>query len=420
MSFARVPVQITGLGAISPVGIGINEFRTSLREGITNFSIQEFERGGQLFRYPVAKVKDFTFKEAIGSLSINEKIISSAKRLRNISASTANGIYSALEAWADAGLHDADIDLTKVAIVLGGSNTQQAMLQNVQEEYRDKLQFINPNYGLNFFDTDTSGALSELLGIRGEGHSIGGASASGNFALIQGHRLINSGEYDVVVVVAPLMELSVYELQGFTALGAMARVDENSTPSGLCRPFDTGHCGFVYGQVSGCIILESGEHAIKRRKKSYASLEGYGVSMDANRNPNPSVEGEKTAMLKAIKASGIRPNQIDYTNTHGTASPTGDKTEVEALLLAGLEGVKANSTKSLIGHGLSAAGLVEAIATVIQMQEGFLHPSHNLQNPVSDKIDWILDKAQQVNLGYALSNSFGFGGINTSIILKNN
>ncbi|WP_136667785.1 beta-ketoacyl synthase N-terminal-like domain-containing protein [Flavobacterium sp. H122] len=420
MKRLETSVKVTGMGVVTPIGIGLSQFTSGLKKGTTNFSRMEFNHSRSSFSFPVAKVNDFNLSGLIGEINVNERIIEKTKRLRNISASTSFGVYSALEAWADAGLTDANIDLTRVAIVSGGTNTQQASLKEIQDKYREKLQFMNPNYGFNFFDTDLVGVLSELFGIRGEGHVIGAASASGNMAIIQGARLIKSNEYDLIIVVAPLMELSIYEFQGFTSMGAMAVISEGMDPSEICRPFDEAHCGFVNGQSAGCMILESEEHAAKRGKNAYGSIAGYGLNMDANRNPNPSIEGEEKAMRSAMINAGVNFQEIDYVNTHGTASKIGDKTEIEALLSIGLEGVKANSTKSLIGHALSAAGVVESIASLLQMKYNFLHPNNNLINPINDKIYWIKEESKSMVLNYTMSNNFGFGGINTSIIFKKN
>lgn len=420
MNGLQTSIKVTGLGVITPIGIGLNQFTTALKNGTTNFSTIEFEQNQALFSFPIAQVNNFNLSELVSQININEIVMEKTKRLRNISTSASFGVYCALEAWADAGLKDANIDLSRVAIVSSGTNTQQATLKIMQDKYREKLQFMNPNYGLNFFDTDLLGVVSELLGIRGEGHAIGAGSASGNMAIIQGTRLIRSKEYDLVIVVAPLMDLSIYEFQGFTSMGAMARIGEGIDPSQICRPFDKGHSGFVNGQSAGCLILESQEHAAKRGKKAYGSIAGYGLSMDANRNPNPALEGEQTAMRSAMVSAGVAPDEISYVNTHGTASSIGDKTEVEALLSIGLEGVKANSTKSLIGHGLSAAGVVECIASLVEMRDNFIHQSHNLTDPINDKIDWIKQESHPMIIEYAMSNNFGFGGINTSIIIKKN
>lgn len=414
---SNISIATTGIGVITPIGIGVPSFSVGLKNGEGNFSKISLEKGGTSFEYPIAEVHDFNFKEELSKMGLDEELLAKVKRLRNMSRSTEYGVYCALEAWKDAGF-SSSINLTRLAIVSGGSNTQQSYLQQIHDKYSGRLQFLNPSYGFNFFDTDIVGVLSELLGVKGEGFSIGAASASGNMSIIQGSRLIKSDEYDVVIVVAPLMDLSIYQYQGFTALGAMAGVGEGLDFSKIYSPFDRNHNGFVYGQSAGCMILESKKHALEREKESYGTIAGYGIHMDANRNPNPSMEGEERAMRSAIQNADITISDIDYVNTHGSGSVVGDKTEVAALLSLGLKGVKANSTKSLIGHSLSSASMVEAITTFIQMKEGFLHKNNNLIEAINDDIEWVKDTSRILNIDCAMSNSFGFGGINTSIILK--
>jgi malonyl-ACP decarboxylase len=409
---------VTGMGAITPIAIGIPAFADALKAGKRNFSIILHRQGENEYQYPIADSSQFNFINHIQQLRLSETLLKKAKRIRNISNSSQHGIFCALEAWSDAGLEEAGINLNRVAIIVSGTNLQQATLTAIHEQYRNSLHFINPNYGLNFFDTDIAGVVSELLGIRGESHAIGAASASGNMAIIQAQRLINTGEYEVVIVLAPLMDLSVYELQGLTEIGAMLRINSGMIPDQICRPFDTAHSGFVYGQSAGCIVLESSPHASKRNRVGYGAISGYGTSMDANRNAQPSIEGESRAMLNALRSSSISASQIDYINTHGSASPTGDNTEVAALLSSGFESVFANSTKSLIGHALTAAGVIEAIATLLQVKQQFLHPGHNMDNPITDKINWVTNLICPVEIKYAMSNSFGFGGINTSVIIQ--
>ncbi|MGN7825029.1 beta-ketoacyl synthase N-terminal-like domain-containing protein [Chitinophaga sp. 22536] len=409
-------VRVTGMGIATPVATGCRSYTAAISKGETRFSILSMESGGEIFRFPFSGLETSSFQPLTETLQLDGDIIRKAKQFRHISHSTRTGLYCALEAWSDAGLNGDNTDLSRVAVISCGSNTQHAMYKDIMDNYHDKLRFINPAYGFGFFDTDIVGVLSELLKIRGEGHCIGAASASGNMGIINGCRLLLGGEYDVVLVVAPLMDLSVFEYQAIAALGAMAPVAD--VPSAICRPFDRMHNGFVYGQSAGCMILESETHAAARNRSAYGTIRGYGVCMDANRNPNPSAAGEKTAIIKAITAANLTPAQISYVNTHGTGSKAGDLAEVEAILGAGLAGVRANSTKSLIGHGLSAAGVVEAITTLLQMNGGFLHPTSNLDNPVSNEIDWVRGTMIEAGIEYAVSNGFGFGGINTAIVLS--
>ncbi len=413
-------VTVTGLGAITPIGIGIAKFTEALKNGDTHFSKILFEKEGVDYTFPIGNTVGFDFREAVSRLPLEQEVMDRVLRMRNLSKSASYGMYCALEAWCDAQLQDAVSDRSRVAIVSSGSNIQQADLYENYEKYAHKLRFLRPNYALNFFDTDIVGALSEVLGIRGEGHAIAAASASGNMGIIQGCRLINSGEYDTVIVVAPLMDLSLFEYQGFTAMGAMAGADETTDVSKLYRPFDRAHAGFVYGQSAACLVLESASHPVQRKQQGYGSILGYGISMDANRNPNPSMQGELEAMKKALDHSQLRADQVDYINTHGTGSVIGDKTEVEAIIAMDMPRVKVNSTKSLIGHGLSAAGAIEAVASLLQMKEGFLHRSNNLDNPIHEQVQWLRETEYTGDVDHTLSNSFGFGGINTSLVIKKN
>lgn len=418
MLSSDVQVCVTGMGVVSPVGVGLEAFSESLKTGTTNFSSITFSRGDKKFRYPIASVTDFNTKTHLFNLGVAPELISKLISLRNISVGTLYGLCSALEALNNSGIQEGT-DFTRVAIVSSGSNTQQGSLLDVQQKYESKLKFLNPNYAIGFFDSDIVGALSELTGARGEGYSIGAASASGNMAIIQGCRLIKSKEYDVVIVVAPMMDISVFEYQGFTSLGAMLSLNEEEESYTYC-PFDIRHNGFVSGQTAGCLILESSEHARRRGKESDGVIAGYGVCMDANRNPDPSLEGEVEAMRRALANAAISKEQIDYVNTHGSGSVVGDKTEVAAILQSGMKGVYANSTKSLTGHGLSSASLIEAIATIIQMRDKFLHGTNHLTNAISDEINWITKQSQPIDIEYSMSNGFGFGGINTSLIIKHN
>ena len=406
------------MGVLSPTGVGVPSFRRALEKGDTCFSSLTISRSDRSYEYPAALLSGFDYKEEIRSLLPDSELMRKALSFRHLSVPVSHGVYAAVEAYRDSGLLDLVIDPGRQALVSGGNNFQQGHLNKVAESYCDRLAFINPTNGFTFLDTDLVGLLSELLNIQGEGYSVGGASASGSMALINGCRLIASGEYEVVLVVAPSTDLSIYEYQSLTSLGAMASVSINQDVSTLCAPFDRSHCGFVYGQNAAAVVLESESHARRRGASVKGRISGYGTALDANRQPNPSVLGELRAMQNAMVMSGISASSIDYVNTHGTGAILGDRTEIEALLAAGLSGVKANATKSLTGHGISSAGLVEAVACLVQMAGGFLHPNPYLKNPITKSLDWVGPKAVKHSHRRVLSNSFGFGGINTSVVLE--
>ncbi|MEM0939178.1 MAG: beta-ketoacyl synthase N-terminal-like domain-containing protein [Bacteroidota bacterium] len=411
-------IVITGMGVLSPIGTGIAPFTQALKRGDTNFSTIEIAHSNQQFDFPGAMLPDFEYKKEVEKLLPDGALRKKAVRLRHLSTATTHGVYVALEACQAAGLDGAVANADRVALICGGSNFQQGQLIKTQQRYQQQLNFINPTYGFTFLETDMIGLLSELLDFHGEGYSIGAASASGAMALISGYRLIASGDYDVVLVVAPSMELSVYEYQALTALGAMVSIASDSDISGLCAPFDRSHRGFMYGQNAAALVLESENHARKRGTTIKGRIAGYGTALDGNRNPNPNVNGEVRAIQKALEMSGFPATTIEYINTHGTGAVLGDEVEAEAIVKAGMAGTKANATKALIGHGITSAGLVEAVACLVQLQEGFLHPNPHLQDPITPALDWIGMEAIEIPILRAMSNSFGFGGINTSVAFE--
>jgi malonyl-ACP decarboxylase len=224
---------------------------------------------------------------------------------------------------------------------------------------------------------------------------------------------------DVCIAVGALMDLSHWECRGLRAIGAMGSDRYADAPELACRPFDRDHDGFIFGESCGAVVIESLESSERRAMKPYAALRGWGVAMDGNRNSDPSLEGEMQAIRTALEASGWAPAQIDYVNPHGTGSMVGDETELKALRASGLDGFFLNATKSLIGHGLSAAGAVEIIATLLQMQSGRLHPTRNLENPIDPAFHWVKNESVDHQIGNALTLSMGFGGINTAMCWEN-
>jgi malonyl-ACP decarboxylase len=214
------------------------------------------------------------------------------------------------------------------------------------------------------------------------------------------------------------MDLSHWECRGLRAIGAMGSDRYADQPAQACRPFDRDHDGFIFGESCGAVVIESAESSMRRGVKPYAALRGWGIAMDANRNPDPSLEGEMAAIGKAFEASGWKGPMIDYVNPHGTGSIVGDETELAALRACGLTDAYLNATKSLIGHGLSAAGAVEVVATLLQMQAGRLHPTRNLENPIDSSFKWVTSNSTEHQIDNALTLSMGFGGINTALCWK--
>ncbi|MEM7345723.1 MAG: beta-ketoacyl synthase N-terminal-like domain-containing protein, partial [Chloroflexota bacterium] len=253
-----------------------------------------------------------------------------------------------------------------------------------------------------------------------EGLTVGGASASGNGGIIQGYRLVQWDLADICVVVGAIQDLSPLEIQAFNSLGALGGKTITEATQ-VCRPFDARREGFIYGQGAGCLILESEASAKQRGVTLLAELAGCSLVLDGNHLTNPNPEGEARAMQQALQMANLSPGDVDYLNTHGTSSVLGDEAEINAIKAVFGEftaNVWLNSTKSVTGHCLTAAGVIEAIATILQMNGGFAHPNLNLEQPIDDQCCFVGQKSHPLNINVAMSNAFGFGGINSSVVFK--
>jgi malonyl-ACP decarboxylase len=265
-------------------------------------------------------------------------------------------------------------------------------------------------------DTDLCGFCSEQFHIQGLAYTVGGASASGQLAVIRAVEAVLYQGMDVCIALGALSDISYFELYALQSLGAMGGVQIHS-PQKACRPFDLEREGFIYGENCAAIVVEKMDTAEARHVEPYAEITGWGVCMDGNRNPDPGLDGEIRAIKKALASAGLKAGEIDYVNPHGTGSKRGDETELRALRECGLLHAYINTTKSMTGHGLSAAGAVEIVATLLQMKSKKLHPSLNLEHPLDEQFNWVKDQDIQHNMVNAISLSYGFGGLNTAVCL---
>jgi len=398
-------VVVTGMGVVTALGVGVDAFTRALRQG----NSAPLSEGSMLIR-------DFDLIAFSNSLHLTGSISPSVRQAaRRAPLSLQLSLAAALEAWRNAGLfHDSPYASEQASLIVAGHNLNLRTSYDLAEKYSSRLDYLPASHALHFMDTDQVGFLSEALGIRGEGFTVGGASASGNSGLIQGLRQITGRNARVCAVVGAMTDLSPLEIHSFTAAGAMS-------PDGICRPFDRDRSGFVYGQGAACLILETAAGARNRGSRPLGILRGGAQCLEANRSAEPSREGEARAMRAAMADAGVLPADVDYVNTHGTASLLGDQVEFDALTdVFGnhFPGVWLNSTKALTGHCLTAAGAVEAAATLIQMNEGFLHPTAGLENPLAAGGRFTGPSSVEAHPRIALSNSFGFGGINTSIVIE--
>lgn len=322
----------------------------------------------------------------------------------------------ALQAWHHARLHDKAPPACRVGVVVGGNNLTEAYTESQRARYERDPAFLPASFALHCLDTDQVGVVSEVLGLTGEGCTVGGACASGNLAIISAARLITGGGADACLAIGALTELGPLQRRGYLNAGAMAGLD-----GGLpLPPFDQDRRGFVPGQGSACLVLESAGSARRRGVTPLAELAGSHVALSGSRLADPAQASEAEAMSVALRRAGLSAEQVDYVNAHGSGSPLGDTVEAAALdqLFAGVrEPPWTNSTKSLVGHCLTAAGVVEAAATIVQLRCDFVHPNAGLRRPLDTTCRLAGPTARPARLAVALSNSFGFGGIHSSIVL---
>lgn len=411
-------IVITGLGVTSAIGQGKDRFLSALLQGQHAFQVmQRPGRQGPLSSTAaegsLGKTTAFLGAE-IPALSIPEEFPQRALRTASWSGQVA--LVTLQEAWHDANLDAVEPD--RIGLVIGGSNFQQRELQKTHEAYQNRLPFLRPTYGMGFLDSDLCGLCTELFGIRGFAYTLGGASASGQVAVLQAAQAVESRQVDVCIAMGALMDLSFWECQGFRALGAMGSDRYAEAPGLACRPFDNNRDGFIYGESCGVLILERTQSFSRKNVVPYAYLSGWAMGMDGNRNPNPSLEGEANVIQRALNHAQLSAKAIDYINPHGTGSPIGDEIELQAIHRCDLTHAYLNATKSIIGHGLSAAGAVELIATLLQMRTAQLHPTRNLDDPLEPSYHWVADQLISHEIKHALNLSMGFGGVNSAVCLQ--
>lgn len=418
---------ITGMGILSSIGGNVPEFSASLRAGRAGFARIARKHASAPMDI-AAELKDFSYPDALQRCpDVPEAVLLAARKLgRRAPFPVQVAILSALEAWSMAGLFGSGSGPgrrpapERLGVIVAGQNTTQNYQFGLIPGFLENPEYLSPRYGLEFFDSNQVGILSELLGIRGEGLVVGGASATGNLAVIKAWQAVSAGWLDACLVAGIVADPSPMDVQGFFTMGAMGGRKFSDRPDEACRPFDVQHEGFLYGQAGACVIVESRASAAARGAPILAEIKSGAMYLDGNSSSNPSVDGEAAAMLAAIAGSGLALSEIGYVNAHGSSSPLGDRTEAEAIryVFGDLASrVWINATKGLTGHCLQSAGVVEIIATILQMREGFIHPNRNLQEPVRAGLRFSGPVSVDASIEAAISNSFGFGGINSSVVL---
>ncbi|MCF8496243.1 MAG: beta-ketoacyl-ACP synthase II [Alphaproteobacteria bacterium] len=418
-------VVVTGMGMVSPLGAGVDHNWSALtasKSGIRK--IEHFEASD--IASQIAGIVPRTAEQNPTDGAFNPDLFVDPKDQRKIDDFTIYALAAAYEAVKDSGWSpDTDEGKNRTGVLIGsgigGLGTMNETALTLAERGPRRISpFANPAMLINL----ASGHVSIRYGFRGPNHAVVTACASGTHAIGDAARLIMLDDADVMIAGGAEAAVNRLGVASFAAVRALS-TGYNDRPAEASRPFDEGRDGFVIAEGAGMLILEEYEHAKKRGAKIYGEIVGYGLSGDAHHITSPAEDGDGgfRAMQAALKRAGVNPEDIGYINAHGTSTPVGDGIECTAIKrLFGdtISTVSMSSTKSSIGHLLGAAGAVEAIYTIKALQTGILPPTLNLYD-VSERcqgIDLIPHKAKEKKITYALSNSFGFGGTNASLVMK--
>ena len=408
-------VVVTGLGALTPLGNNLQDYWKSLLEGksgaapITLFDASKFKTQF------ACEVKGFDPNEFMDR-----------KEARKMDRFSHFAVVVADEAVNDSGLVGSDIDPARVGVIwgsgIGGLDT--FMQESLSFAQGDGTPRFNPFFIPKMIADIAPGHISMKYGFRGPNFATVSACASSTNALIDSFNYIRLGMMDACVTGGSEAAVTVAGMGGFNAMHALST--RNESPETASRPFDKDRDGFVLGEGAGCIILEEYEHAKRRGAKIYAEICGGGMSADAHHMtaPHPEGLGAKAVMENVLKDSGMKPSDVDYINVHGTSTPLGDVAELKAITsVFGEEAYALNisSTKSMTGHLLGAAGAIEAIAAIMAVKEDIVPPTinHFTDDPeINNRLNLTFGKAQKRKVNVAISNTFGFGGHNASVLVR--
>jgi 3-oxoacyl-[acyl-carrier-protein] synthase II len=405
-------VVITGIGVISPIGTGKQEYFDGLKEGkcgvdyITRFNTEGFETK------IAAEVKDFDPARYMDK-----------KESRRMDRFTQYAVAATKMAVEDAELNIESVDNNRFGVCIGsgigGMETFEAQYDILKEKGPRRVSpFMIPMMISNI----AAGNISIAFNAKGPNTTIVTACASSTNAIGEAFKTIQRGAADIMISGGAEASITRLSLAGFNAMKALST--RNEDPATASRPFDKDRDGFIMGEGAGILIIEELDHAIKRGGRIYGEIVGYGATGDAYHitAPDPDADGAYRAMLLAIQDAGIEADEIDYINAHGTSTDLNDR--LETLAIKRLLGNKAykvaiSSTKSMTGHLLGAAGAIEAIACLMAINEGIIPPTINYTTPDENcDLDYVPNKAREMEVKYALSNSLGFGGHNATILLK--
>jgi 3-oxoacyl-[acyl-carrier-protein] synthase II len=403
-------VVITGLGIVSPVGVGVAQAWQNIVAGqsgitrITRFDPTDF--ACQI----AGEVKNFDITQYI-----------SAKDARRMDTFIHYGMAAGIEAFKDAGIEVTEQNADRIGVNIGSGIGGIGTIEDTHDDYlaggpRKISPFFIPGTIINMI----SGNLSIHFGLKGPNLSMVSACTTGTHCIGESARIIQYGDADVMVAGGAEAAITRLAIGGFASARALST--RNDDPATSSRPWDKDRDGFVMGEGAGVMVLEEYEHAKARGARIYAELSGYGMSADAYHMTAPSTDGPKRSMVNAIKDAGLNVDQVHYLNAHGTSTPLGDKNETEAIKLAFGDHAKrlvVNSTKSMTGHLLGGAGGVESLFCALAIYHQISPPTINIFNQDEDcDLDYCANTARNMKIDVAVNNNFGFGGTNGSLVFR--
>lgn len=403
-------VVITGLGIVCPVGNDLPTAWDNVLNGRSGIArITRFDPS-DLNAHIAGEVKNFDVTAYLP-----------AKEARQMDTFIHYGIAAGVQAWRDAGLDAGTSNPERMGVIVGSGIGGLPRIEETQKDYLERgARRISPFFVPASLVNLVSGQLSIMLGLKGPSYAVVSACTTGLHSIGDAGRLIEYGDADVMLAGGAESTVSPLGVGGFAAMRALST--RNDDPTTASRPWDVDRDGFVLGEGAGVLVLEEYEHAKRRGARIYGELAGYGMSSDAHHITAPDRDGPRRGMLLALKNGGINPQEVSYVNAHGTSTPLGDKNETEALKLAFGDHARqlvVNSTKSMTGHLLGAAGGIEAVFTTLAVFHQVSPPTINIfnQDPECD-LDYCANQARPMKIDVALSNSFGFGGTNGSMLVR--
>lgn len=408
-------VVVTGIGTINPLGNNIEEYFKNLENGVSG--------AGPITHFDPEKFKT---KFACEVKNYDPAAHFDRKDVRKYDLYTQYALVSVDQAMKDSGLDLEKVDVDRAGVIwasgIGGLETFYEEVKNyVEGDYTPRF---SPFFIPKMIGDMAAGWISMKYGFRGPNYATVSACASGNHALIDSLNWIRMGKADIIVAGGSEAAINPPGVGGFNSMQALST--RNDDPKKASRPFDVDRDGFVIGEGAGALILEEYEHAVARGAKIYAELAGGGASADAYHftAPHPEGLGAKKSMHDAIEDAGLKPEDIDYVNTHGTSTPVGDVAEIAGIVATFGDHVydmNISATKSMTGHLLGAAGAIEALAAIMAIDRGVIPPTINVENldpQIDPKLNLTLNQAQKREVNAVLSNTFGFGGHNATVIFK--